>query len=68
VHVRSARSPRPRASRPRRAARTVAVSTNGRKGPSYDWHALCVPSDAVFEASLQTLLGAHARGREDRYA
>jgi hypothetical protein len=34
----------------------------------YDWHALCVPSDAVFEASLQTLLGAHARGREDRYA
>jgi hypothetical protein len=33
-------------------------SINGRKGPSYDWQAVLIPSDPVFEASLQTLLGA----------
>jgi len=80
VHARSAESPRPTTSRarsgtrrsahPRETARRVArpVCTNGRKGPSYDWHALLVPCDAVFEASLQTLLGAHGRRRVGRYA
>ena len=32
-------------------------SLNGRKGPSYDWQAVLIPSEPVFEASLQTLLG-----------
>jgi hypothetical protein len=30
--------------------------SNGRKGLSYDWQALLIPSDPVFEASLQTML------------
>ncbi|MEY4400604.1 MAG: hypothetical protein RL072_469 [Actinomycetota bacterium] len=29
---------------------------NGRKGQSYDWQALLIPSEPVFEASLQTML------------
>ena len=29
---------------------------NGRKGHSYDWQALLIPSEPVFEASLQTML------------
>jgi hypothetical protein len=44
-------------------------SINGRKGPSYDWHALLIPSEPVFEASLQTLLGTApvaARARKSR--
>ncbi|NBU06369.1 MAG: hypothetical protein EBT38_01485 [Acidimicrobiia bacterium] len=31
-------------------------ASNGRKGPSYDWQALLIPSEPVFEASLQTML------------
>lgn len=30
----------------------------GRKGMRYDWQQVLVPSDAVFEASLETLLNA----------
>ncbi len=30
----------------------------GRKGIRYDWQQLLVPTDAVFEASLETLLNA----------
>ena len=44
-------------------------SVNGRKGPSYDWQALLIPSDPVFEASLQTMLGdapVAARTRKSR--
>ena len=36
----------------------VASSINGRKGPSYDWQSALVPSDTVFEASLQMMLAA----------
>jgi hypothetical protein len=32
----------------------------GRKGPAYDWHAVLIPSDTVFEASLQMMLAAPA--------
>lgn len=44
-------------------------SINGRKGPSYDWHATLIPAEPVFEASLQTLLTAtavSARSRKSR--
>ena len=34
------------------------ASVNGRKGPSYDWQSALVPSDTVFEASLQMMLAA----------
>lgn len=34
------------------------ASINGRKGPSYDWQSALVPSDMVFEASLQMMLAA----------
>jgi len=30
----------------------------GRKGMRYDWQQLMVPSDAIFEASLETLLSS----------
>ena len=30
----------------------------GRKGMRYDWQQMLVPSDAVFEASLETLLSS----------
>ena len=30
----------------------------GRKGIRYDWQHLLVPSDAIFEASLETLLSS----------
>ena len=30
----------------------------GRKGIRYDWQQILVPSDAIFEASLETLLSA----------
>lgn len=30
----------------------------GRKGIAYDWQRLLIPSDTVFEASLQTLLSS----------
>jgi hypothetical protein len=30
----------------------------GRKGIRYDWQQLLVPSDAIFEASLETLLSS----------
>ncbi|MFM8713896.1 MAG: hypothetical protein ACKOE7_11125 [Actinomycetota bacterium] len=45
------------------------ASINGRKGPSYDWQAMLIPSDPVFEASLQTMLGSTpvaARTRKSR--
>ena len=45
------------------------ASINGRKGPSYDWQAVLIPSDPVFEASLQTMLGGSpvaARTRKPR--
>ncbi|MFM7964289.1 MAG: hypothetical protein ACKPBF_10040 [Actinomycetota bacterium] len=45
------------------------ASINGRKGPSYDWQAILIPSDPVFEASLQTMLGGTpvaARSRKTR--
>ncbi|MFM7666375.1 MAG: hypothetical protein ACKO61_07885 [Actinomycetota bacterium] len=45
------------------------ASINGRKGPSYDWQAMLIPSDPVFEASLQTMLGGApvaARTRKSR--
>lgn len=45
------------------------AAINGRKGPSYDWQALLIPSEPVFEASLQTLLGdtrVAARTRKTR--
>lgn len=34
------------------------ASINGRKGLSYDWQSALVPSDTVFEASLQMMLAA----------
>ena len=34
-------------------------SMTGRKGLPYDWQGLFLPSDAVFEACLETLLSAH---------
>ena len=30
----------------------------GRKGIRYDWQQILVPSDAIFEASLETLLSS----------
>jgi hypothetical protein len=45
------------------------ASMNGRKGPSYDWQAMLIPSDPVFEATLQTMLGGTpvaARSRKTR--
>ena len=30
----------------------------GRKGMRYDWQQLLVPSDAIFEASLETMLSS----------
>jgi hypothetical protein len=45
------------------------ASINGRKGLSYDWQAALIPSDPVFEASLQTILGSApvtARTRKSR--
>ncbi|MFZ9516566.1 MAG: hypothetical protein ACO28W_05005 [Ilumatobacteraceae bacterium] len=40
----------------------------GRKGIVYDWQKLLVPSDAVFEASLQILLTAGKDDSAPRYA
>jgi len=31
---------------------------NGRKGIRYDWQQMLVPSDAIFEATLETLLSS----------
>jgi hypothetical protein len=45
------------------------ASINGRKGPSYDWQVMLIPSDPVFEASLQTMLDdapVAARPRKSR--
>jgi hypothetical protein len=41
----------------RRVVRDDA-SINGRKGLSYDWQGMLVPSDTVFEASLEMLLAS----------
>ncbi|MFM1837670.1 MAG: hypothetical protein ACO3FT_02565 [Ilumatobacteraceae bacterium] len=41
----------------------------GRKGPAYDWQAVLIPSDTVFEASLQMMLATPAvagRSRKSR--
>jgi hypothetical protein len=35
---------------------SIEPSFTGRKGVAYDWQQLLVPSDAVFEACLETLL------------
>ena len=40
----------------------------GRKGIVYDWQRLLMPSDAIFEASLQTLLNAGKDDSAPRYA
>ncbi len=40
----------------------------GRKGIVYDWQKLLVPSDAVFEASIETLLNAGKDDSAPRYA
>jgi len=40
----------------------------GRKGIVYDWQKLLVPSEAVFEASLETLLNAGKDDSAPRYA
>jgi len=40
----------------------------GRKGIVYDWQNLLMPSDAVFEASLQILLNAGKDDSAPRYA
>ena len=37
---------------------SIETTFTGRKGISYDWQQLLVPSDAVFEATLQTMLNA----------
>lgn len=42
---------------------------SGRKGPAYDWQAVLIPSDTVFEASLQMILATPAisgRNRKSR--
>jgi len=40
----------------------------GRKSIVYDWQKLLVPSDTVFEASLETLLNAGKDDSAPRYA
>jgi hypothetical protein len=52
-------------------ARDVVMTDacTGRKGPSYDWQTLLIPSDTVFEASLQMMLATPAvvsRSRKSR--
>ena len=37
---------------------TDEQSFTGIKGIAYDWHKLLLPSDTVFEASLETLLSS----------
>ena len=37
---------------------TTEPSFTGRKGIPYDWYSLLLPSDTVFEATLNTLLSA----------
>jgi hypothetical protein len=39
---------------------------SGRKGPAYDWQALLVPSEPVFEASLQMMLSTPPVGARTR--
>ena len=52
-------------------ARDVVMTDacTGRKGPSYDWQTLLIPSDTVFEASLQMMLATPtvaSRNRKSR--
>ena len=52
-------------------ARDVVMNDacTGRKGPSYDWQTLLIPSDTVFEASLQMMLATPtvaSRNRKSR--
>ena len=52
-------------------ARDVVMTdaSTGRKGPSYDWQTLLIPSDTVFEASLQMMLATPtvvSRSRKSR--
>ena len=48
-------------------ARDVVMTDacTGRKGPSYDWQTLLIPSDTVFEASLQMMLATPAVRSEE---
>jgi hypothetical protein len=39
---------------------------NGRKGATYDWQATLIPSETVFEASLQTMLATPAAASRSR--
>lgn len=39
---------------------------NGRKGAAYDWQATLIPSETVFEASLQTMLATPAAASRSR--
>lgn len=36
----------------------IEPTFTGRKGIAYDWQQLLIPSETVFEATLQTLLNA----------
>ena len=47
---------------------SIEPTFTGRKGIVYDWQKLLVPSDAVFEASLQILLTAGKDDSAPRYA
>ena len=37
---------------------SIEPTFTGRKGIAYDWQQLLIPSETVFEATLQTLLSA----------
>ena len=39
---------------------------SGRKGATYDWQATLIPSETVFEASLQTMLATPAAASRSR--
>jgi len=39
---------------------------SGRKGTTYDWQATLIPSETVFEASLQTMLATPAAASRSR--
>ena len=39
---------------------------NARKGATYDWQATLIPSETVFEASLQTMLATPAAASRSR--
>ncbi|NBP17315.1 MAG: hypothetical protein EBU98_01500 [Actinobacteria bacterium] len=56
-------------STPRQSHVVMNDVCTGRKGMSYDWQAALIPSDTVFEASLQMMLAptaAASRSRKSR--